>query len=116
MARFRVTTGAETLPDDTGCGMLHVDMDAFFVSVELRTRPELADKPVVVSGGGPRAVVAAANYTARKFCARSAMPFSTAKRLCPHLINIPPTGGLYSEVSRGVMGIFRELTPLVEPL
>ncbi|MER6797208.1 DNA polymerase IV, partial [Amycolatopsis mediterranei] len=115
MGRFRVRPG-EPVPDDTGCGMLHVDMDAFFVSVELRTRPELADKPVVVSGGGPRAVVAAANYPARKFGVRSAMPFSTAKRLCPHLINIPPTSGLYGEVSRGVMGIFRELTPLVEPL
>ncbi|MEC3977651.1 DNA polymerase IV [Amycolatopsis sp. H20-H5] len=116
MARYRVTTGATTLPDDTGCGMLHVDMDAFFVSVELRTRPELVGKPVVVAGGGPRSVVAAANYPARKFGVRSAMPFATAMRLCPHLINIPPTFGLYGEVSRGVMEIFRELTPLVEPL
>ncbi|WP_086848748.1 DNA polymerase IV [Amycolatopsis kentuckyensis] len=115
MGRFRVRPG-EPVPDDTGCGLLHVDMDAFFVSVELRTRPELADRPVVVSGGGPRAVVAAANYPARKFGVRSAMPFSTAKRLCPQLINIPPTSGLYGSVSRGVMGIFRELTPLVEPL
>lgn len=116
MARYRVTTGATTWPDDTGCGLLHVDMDAFFVSCELRTRPELAGRPVVVSGGGPRSVVAAANYPARTFGVRSAMPFSTAKRLCPQLICITPTPGLYGEVSRGVMSIFRELTPLVESL
>ncbi|MFF4596562.1 DNA polymerase IV [Amycolatopsis sp. NPDC001319] len=116
MARYRVTTGAGTLPDDTGCGILHVDMDAFFVSCELRTRPELVDKPVVVSGGGPRSVVSAANYPARKYGVHSAMPFSTARRLCPHLICITPTSGLYGEVSRQVMDIFRELTPLVEPL
>lgn len=115
MGRFRVRPG-EPPPDDAGCRMLHVDMDAFFVSVELRTRPELVDKPVVVAGGGPRSVVAAANYPARKFGVRSAMPFSTAKRLCPQLVCITPTGGLYGEVSRGVMAIFRELTPLVEPL
>ncbi|HEY2061893.1 MAG TPA: DNA polymerase IV [Amycolatopsis sp.] len=116
MARYRVTTGAAALPDDTGCPILHVDMDAFFVSCELRTRPELVDRPVVVSGGGPRSVVAAANYPAREFGVRSAMPFSTAKRLCPQLVCIQPTSGLYGEVSRGVMDIFRDLTPLVEPL
>ncbi|MFE0028790.1 DNA polymerase IV [Amycolatopsis sp. NPDC059021] len=116
MARFRVTAGATSLPDDTGCGILHVDMDAFYVSVELRTRPELVDKPVVVSGNGPRAVVSAANYPARTFGVRSAMPFAVAKRLCPQLVCITPTFGLYGEVSRGVMEIFRELTPLVEPL
>jgi DNA polymerase-4 len=104
------------MPDDTGCGFLHVDMDAFFAAVELRTRPELVDKPVVVAGGGPRSVVAAANYPARSFGVRSAMPLGAAKRLCPQLVCIPPTPGLYSEVSRGIMAIFRELTPLVEPL
>lgn len=113
-ARFRVTP--EHTPDDTGCGMLHVDMDAFFVACELRTRPELVDRPVVVAGGGPRSVVAAANYPARRFGLHSAMPYSTAKRLCPQVVCIPPTFGLYGEVSRGVMEIFRELTPLVEPL
>jgi DNA polymerase-4 len=112
--RFRVVPGHT--PDDTGCGMLHVDMDAFFVACELRTRPELVHRPVVVAGGGPRSVVAAANYPARKFGVHSAMPFSTAKRLCPQLINIEPTFGLYGEVSQGVMAIFRDLTPLVEPL
>jgi DNA polymerase-4 len=113
-ARFRVAPGST--PDDTGCGLLHVDMDAFFVACELRTRPELVDRPVVVAGGGPRSVVAAANYPARRFGLHSAMPFSTAKRLCPQVVCIPPTSGLYGEVSRGVMEIFRELTPLVEPL
>lgn len=116
MARFRVLTGAESMPDDTGCGILHVDMDAFFVAVELRTKPELRDRPVVVAGGGPRSVVAAANYPARRFGISSAMPFSSAKRLCPHVVCIPPTPGLYGEVSRGVMEIFRKFTPLVEPL
>jgi DNA polymerase-4 len=116
MARFRVAAGAASMPDDTGCAILHVDMDAFFAAVELRTRPELVDKPVVVAGDGPRSVVAAANYPARKYGVRSAMPLGAAKRLCPHIICIPPTHGLYSEVSREVMAIFRELTPLVEPL
>jgi DNA polymerase IV len=116
MARFRVAAGAASMPDDTGCAILHVDMDAFFAAVELRTRPELVDKPVVVAGDGPRSVVAAANYPARKYGVRSAMPLGAAKRLCPHVICIPPTHGLYSEVSREVMAIFRELTPLVEPL
>ncbi|GAB3585777.1 DNA polymerase IV [Amycolatopsis endophytica] len=112
--RFRVGTGHT--PDDTGCGLLHVDMDAFFAAVELRTRPELVDKPVVVAGAGPRSVVTSANYPAREFGVRAAMPVAVARRLCPHAVFIPPTHGLYGEVSRGVMAIFRELTPLVEPL
>ncbi|MFF0144829.1 DNA polymerase-4 [Amycolatopsis sulphurea] len=115
MARYRVAAGAPA-PDDAGCVILHVDMDAFFVSCELRTRPELVDRPVVVSGGGPRSVVAAASYPARRYGVRSAMPFATAKRLCPQLVCLQPTPGLYREVSDGVLGIFRELTPLVEPL
>ncbi|HVV10401.1 DNA polymerase IV [Amycolatopsis sp.] len=112
--RFRAT--AEHTPDDTGCGLLHVDMDAFFAAVELRTRPELAHKPVVVAGAGPRSVVTSANYPAREFGVRAAMPVAVARRLCPQAVFIPPTPGLYGEVSRGVMAIFRELTPLVEPL
>ncbi|RZQ59895.1 DNA polymerase IV [Amycolatopsis suaedae] len=91
-------------------------MDAFFAAVELRTRPELADKPVVVAGAGPRSVVLSANYPARVFGVRSAMPVGAAKRLCPHAVYLPPTRGLYGEVSRGVMAIFAEFTPLVEPL
>ncbi|KAA9153778.1 DNA polymerase IV [Amycolatopsis acidicola] len=112
--RFRVS--AEHQPDDTGCGLLHVDMDAFFAAVELRTRPELVRKPVIVAGSGPRSVVTSANYPAREFGVRAAMPVAVARRLCPHGIFLPPTPGLYGEVSRGVMAIFRELTPLVEPL
>lgn len=112
--RFRVTE--QNTPDDTGCGLLHVDMDAFFAAVELRTRPELADKPVIVAGSGPRSVVTSANYPAREFGVRAAMPAAVARRLCPNAVFIPPSHGLYGEVSRGVMAIFRELTPLVEPM
>jgi DNA polymerase-4 len=112
--RFRVS--AHHTPDDTGCGLLHVDMDAFFAAVELRTRPELVDKPVVVAGAGPRSVVTSANYPAREYGVRAAMPAAVARRLCPQAVFIPPTHGLYGEVSRGVMAIFRELTPLVEPM
>lgn len=103
-------------PDDTGCGVLHVDMDAFFASVELRERPELVDRPVIVAGPGNRSVVTAANYPARRFGVHSAMPLSRARRLCPQAVVIPPTRGAYSAVSRAVMAIFAEFTPLVEPL
>lgn len=103
-------------PDDTGCPILHVDMDAFYASVELRKRPELRARPVIVAGGGARGVVLAANYPAREFGVRSAMPAARARRLCPHAVFLPPTFGDYQEVSRAVMGLFRDLTPLVEPL
>ena len=112
--RFRVS--GDHVPDDTGCGLLHVDMDAFFAAVELRTRPELVRKPVIVAGAGPRSVVTSANYPAREFGVRAAMPVAVARRLCPHAVFLPPTPGLYGEVSRGVMAIFREVTPLVEPM
>lgn len=103
-------------PSDTGCVILHVDMDAFYASVEIRDRPELRDRPVVVGGLGPRGVVSSANYPARTFGVRSAMPTATARRLCPQAVYLPPDFTAYREVSAGVMGIFRELTPLVEPL
>ena len=103
-------------PDDTGCHILHVDMDAFYASVEIRDRPELAAAPVIVAGAGPRSVVLSATYPARTFGVRSAMPVARARRLCPHAIFIPPRHGHYAAVSREVMAIFRAVTPEVEPL
>ena len=97
--------------------ILHIDMDAFYASVEERDRPELAGKPVIV-GGSPegRGVVSAANYVVRKFGVHSAMPTSTALRLCPHAIVIRPRMNHYAEISSQVREIFNRFTPLVEPL
>ncbi len=91
-------------------------MDAFFASVEQLDHPELRGKPVAVGGSGPRSVVAAASYEARKYGVRSAMPSVTALRLCPDLIFVSHTFERYSEVSSIVFNIFREYTELVEPL
>lgn len=102
--------------DDTGCHVLHADMDAFFASVELRSRPELRGKPLVVGGRSGRGVVLAATYEARAFGIYSAMPMSRALRLCPSVVVVEPQHSRYTDASRGVMEIFRSITPVVEPL
>jgi DNA polymerase-4 len=102
--------------DDTGCTVLHVDMDAFYAAVEVRRRPELRGRPVIVGGAGPRGVVCSASYEARAFGVRSAMPGARAQRLCPHAEFIAPDFDAYAAASRSVMAIFRDMTPLVEPL
>lgn len=96
--------------------ILHVDMDAFFASVEQLDDPELRGKPVLVGGRGRRGVVAAASYEARAFGCRSAMPTSTALRLCPHAHVVGGRGERYREMSDAVFEIMQRYTPLIEPL
>ena len=96
--------------------IVHVDMDAFYASVEQRDRPELRGKPVVVAWTGPRSVVCAASYEARRFGVRSAMAAVTAQRQCPQAVFVPPDFTRYREVSRRVRAIFLRHTTLVEPL
>lgn len=101
--------------DETGCSILHVDMDAFFASVELTRRPELVGRPVIV-GGAERSVVLAATYEARAFGVHSAMPMALARRLCPQAVVIPPDHRAYQDASRAVMEIVHEITALVEQI
>lgn len=102
--------------DQSGCTIMHVDMDAFFVSVELRQRPELQGRPVIVGFPEGRSVVLSASYEARKFGVRSAMPMATAMRMAPTAVVINPRHGLYQEVSAQVMELFNSITDTVEPL
>ena len=96
--------------------IIHIDMDAFYASVEQRDNPDLRGKPVAVGGSRERGVVAAASYEARKFGVRSAMPSVTAKRQCPDLIFVKPRFEVYKAVSQQIREIFAEHTPIIEPL
>lgn len=96
--------------------ILHIDMDAFFASVEQRDHPELRGKPVLVGGDGPRGVVAAASYEARVFGCHSAMPSAVAKRLCPQAIFVKGSHGVYKGVSKQVFEIFERFSPAIQPV
>ncbi|WP_315754884.1 MULTISPECIES: DNA polymerase IV [unclassified Bradyrhizobium] len=96
--------------------IIHIDMDAFYASVEQRDNPELRGKPVAVGGSRERGVVAAASYEARAFGVRSAMPSVTAKRQCPDLIFVKPRFEVYKTISQQIRAIFAEHTPIIEPL
>lgn len=112
-------TGRLTSPDDaddTGTGILHVDMDAFYASVEQLDDPSLRGKPIIIGAPDGRSVVSSASYEARRFGVRSAMPVSQALRLCPSAIVVVPHFDRYLHFSARVMRIFRDVTPLVEPL
>ena len=96
--------------------ILHVDMDAFYASIEQRDRPELRGKPVIVGGAGNRGVVAAASYEVRPYGVHSAMPTREALRRCPNAICVKPRMNHYQDVSAQIFAVFREFTPLVQGL
>ena len=102
--------------DDTGTGILHVDMDAFYAAVEMLDDPSLRGRPIIVGAPEGRSVVSSASYEARRFGVRSAMPVAQAMRLCPQAIVVMPHFDRYREMSARVMAIFHDFTPLVEPL
>jgi DNA polymerase-4 len=96
--------------------IIHIDMDAFYAPVEQRGNPALRGVPVAVGGGGPRGVVAAASYEARKFGVHSAMPSVTARRRCPELVFVAPRFDVYKAVSQQIRAIFARYTTLIQPL
>ena len=96
--------------------IIHIDMDAFYASVELREQPHLKGLPVVVAWEGARSVICAASYEARQFGLHSAMSVATAKRLCPQAVYVPPHFDLYRQVSAQIHAVFRRYTDLIEPL
>jgi len=102
--------------DDTGCTVLHVDMDAFYASASLIDRPELRGRPVIIGGGGNRSVVLSATYEARRFGVTSAMPMARARRLCPQGVVLEPDFTRYSQISDAIMATFQAVTDTVEPL
>ena len=106
----------EHLPDDEGCSILHVDMDAFYASASLLSRPELKGTPVIIAGGGNRGVVLSATYEARAFGVSAAMPTARARRLCPQATVVSPDYARYERISKAVMAVFASVTPIVEPL
>ncbi|KZD21342.1 DNA polymerase IV [Tardiphaga robiniae] len=106
----------DVAPETRQRKIIHIDMDAFYASVEQRDNPELRGQPVAVGGSRERGVVAAASYEARKFGVRSAMPSVTAKRQCPDLIFVKPRFEVYKTISQQIREIFAEHTPIVEPL
>src|SRR5579862_6600312 len=118
----RPTLATAALEEGGGVGpmrhrkIIHVDMDAFYASVEQRDNPELRGKPVAVGGARERGVVAAASYEARRFGVRSAMPSVTARRKCPELIFVAPRFDTYRAVSLQIRDIFADYTDLIEPL
>src|SRR4029078_11261195 len=102
-------------PDDEGCSILHVDMDAFYALASLLSRPELKGTPVII-GGGNRGGVLSATYEARAFGVAAAMPIARARRLCPQATVVAPDHARYERISQAVMAVFASVTPFVEPL
>jgi len=105
----------EHAPDDEGCSILHVDMDAFYALASLLSRPELKGTPVII-GGGNRGVVLSATYEARAFGVAAAMPIARARRLCPQATVVAPDHARYERISQAVMAVFASVTPIIEPL